>query len=125
MSSMVEQAQRYHLRSTVGPSVDVDVTTSEVTHTLSKPGLYKITNLGPNPCNLRMFPTTSGSVTTSDDIVPPSGSDGYERFVTIGSPGLSVRSNFMGHGMPPGDRVIHAICAIGTAKLRVTEMSRI
>ncbi len=119
MSQHVFQALLYGLRPTVAKTTPVDVTAVEVEQTLKGPGIYRITNLGPDIAHVRMLASGAVPNATTDDypIAPLGSGDPSFADVLITAP--------HSHHSPAGPNVLHAICAAGkTATLAVTLMSR-
>ena len=118
MTSNIKQAFLYFDRVTIGKSVDLACTAVEATHTIPRPGGYIITNLGPDPVNVRMFPASGGTfaVTTSDAILHPVGSGDRSEYQVLVAPNNSEYN--------PPKNVVHAICGAGkTATIRITRIT--
>lgn len=115
----VVQALLYGLYPTVGETIEIDVTSTEVDQLLKGPGIYEITNLGPDIVHVRMLANGATlNATTSDKRLAPFMSGERSSFTVLVSDPKSRYS-------PHGPNVVHAVCDTGkTAKLEVTLMSR-
>lgn len=122
MSGITNQGFLYGLMPTVGKTRAVAASDVATSQELKEPGLYLIQNLGPDICNVRMFPATGGTfaATTSDMPLSPLGSGDKTEVTVLVSPRASERLN-----NPAGPNVLHAICSTGkVASLAVTLITR-
>lgn len=118
----VKQGLMYGLRPTVGKTHSVAVTAVQATFAVPKPGIWLIQNMGPDICNIRMFPASGGTfaVTTDDMPLSPIGSGDRSSIEVMITPKASERNN-----LKVGPNVLYAICAAGkTATLKLTQLTR-
>jgi len=117
LGSNIEQALLYLQRTTIGRTNNLTCSAVEATFTLARPGGYILTNMGPDPVNVQMFPAGAYTVTVNDFVLFPVGSGDRSEISIVVPPTYNTEY------VPPRN-VIHAICSAGkTANLRITHIT--
>jgi hypothetical protein len=104
---------------TIDKTVAVAVTSTQAVHSITKPGIYLIQNVGADICNLRMYPAATGyTVDTNDFPLSPIGSGDMSAIEVIVTP--NDKKTF-----PDGPNHLYHICAATkSTTLAVTRMTR-
>jgi len=124
MYGIVNQMLLYG-RPTIGPSYDLSVTSTALNQEYTRPGLYLVCNLGPDPCNVRVFNDGTDLATVADMVLWPAGSgDRCEIGFQVGMVDVKATTTHPIGGNPQSYRFLSAITsALNTATLRVTQLT--